>query len=114
MKIKSYSLKEAASQTPQLSLDKPKPITIGKHKYSGIWFDHITKKEVGIKIGSIQTTETGRKFKCVETRIILASELVDTSKYSNKKMIYISYGDYPQKFGPGSKAKAEIWMLVDE
>jgi hypothetical protein len=107
----NYSLKEA---TPQLSLGKPKPIIIGKHKYSGIWFNHNTKKEVGCKIESTQITETGRKFKCVETRMILASELVDTSKYSNKKMIYISYADYPQKFGPGSKAKAEIWMLVNE
>lgn len=111
MKIKNYSLKEAASKTPQLSPGKP--IIIGKHKYSGIWFNHTTKKEVGYKVGSNIQIETGRKFKCVETRMILASELVDTSKYSNKK-IYISYGDYPQKFGPGSKAKAEIWMLVEE
>ena len=86
MKIKNYSLKEAASQTPQLSLSKPKPIIIGKHKYSGVWFDHITKKEVGIKIGSIQTTETGRRFKCVETRMVSQHELVDCSKYKNKKI----------------------------
>lgn len=110
MKIKSYSLKE----NPQLSPGKPKPIIIGKHKYQSVWFNHITKKEVGFKIGSNVQTETGRKFKCVETIMVLASELVDTSKYSNKKMIYISYAHYPQKFGPGSKVKAEIWMLIDE
>jgi hypothetical protein len=109
MNIKSYSLKEA---TPQLSPGKPKPIIIGKHKYSGIWFNHITKKEVGCKVESTQITETGRKFKCVETRMMLASELVNTSKYKNKT-IYISY-PHPQSFGPGSKVKAEIWMLVEE
>lgn len=108
MKIKNYSLKEAASKTPQLSPGKP--IIIGKHKYSGIWFNHTTKKEVGYKVGSNIQIETGRKFKCVETRMVSQHELVDCSKYKNKKF----YVSYPDSFkGPTEKHRAEIWMLVE-
>jgi hypothetical protein len=104
--MKPNYAKEAVASTPQFILSKPKPIIIGKHKYSGVWFDHITKKEFGIKIGSNVQTETGRKFKCVETRMVSQHELVDCSKYKNKK-IYVSYPDSTEK------CKAEIWMLVE-
>ncbi len=97
-------------QTPQL-VSPTKPIIIGKQKYLSVWFDNVLRKEVGFKPRAVKLTETGRKFKCVQTGFLGPYELVDTSKFKNKKF-YINYPVIKQLL-PDNKALVEVWILVE-
>jgi hypothetical protein len=81
-------------------------------KYGSVWFDNQTKKEMGLKWGTIaKKVETGRKFRLAETRVCDLFELVSPPpKYKNGKY-YINYNGGS---AGSNKQKVEIWVLVED
>jgi len=113
-------MKSSTKNTRKLDLKDPSPEMIPDIfdcpiikgvKYTSVWFDNLTKKELGRKHGSKNSVETGRKFRLAETRVCDLFELVSPPpKYKNGKY-YINYNG--GSVG-SNKQKVEIWVLVED